>query len=164
LPADVHPPLRLFLPQRYRKHVLCQKKVFPFGDIVVRSLSHPLRYQQHLKKQIPKRSVSVYTPPTTSRSTTAEDGRYKSILSPISQRSKPSRKFRQQISRRYHSLLSSDLSLGQVSTLTRRMSPADNCSRYTTDPIHRRPRSAAEQRDEQSALAGCEPGAGRRYG
>ena len=77
------------------------------------------------KADLQRGPESVYTSPTTLRSTTAENGRYKTILSPISQRSKPSRKFRQQISRRYRSLLSSSLSLGQVSTLTRIVSPAD---------------------------------------
>jgi hypothetical protein len=83
--------------------------------------------------------------PTTSRSTTAKDGRYKPILSPISQRPKPSRKFRQQTSGRYRSLLSSDLSLsldsdeenesgGQLSLLRNKLDtpPSAQSTRITT--------------------------------
>ena len=76
---------------------------------------------------------SVYTSPTTLRSTTAEDERYEFIPSP--HKSKPDTIAKMFLSRSRDGIarlyLSTCLS---VSSLTRRISPAHNCSGFTTNP------------------------------
>ena len=71
--------------------------------------------------------------------TIAGDRRYELILSLLSQKSTPSQNFLRQISRLFFSPFQRP-TYPSVSTLTRRMSPACNCLRLTTNPIYHRPR------------------------